>query len=192
MTGQLETDASELMPAVERINTSLLNSHIFFLCGDIDEYSVGEAIKWIIYENTIDEPEKELTMYINSSGGSFYDAFALVDIMRQSKYPINTVGIGLIASAGFLIFACGTKGKRVISKNTAIMCHQFSGAMIGKQHDIDAHIKEFELAKNRLVQTLTDVTKLQVKDVKSKLLPPSDVWFTPEELIKFGVADIIG
>ena len=186
-----DIDASEMMIAAERINTSLLNNHIYFLNGDITDYSVEDAIKWIIYENTITEQNKILTLYINSVGGSLSDAFALIDIMRQSNYPIRTIGIGSIISAGFLIFSCGTKGQRIIAKNTSIMCHQYSGAMLGKNHDMEAYIKEMELTNTRLVNVLTEVTGLDSKVVKSKLLPPSDVWMTPEELIKYGVADII-
>lgn len=186
-----DIDASEMMIATERINTSLLNNHIFFLNGVIDEYTVESAIKWIIYENTITEQDKVLTLYVNSIGGSLPDAFALIDIMRQSNYPIRTIGIGNIISAGFLIFSCGAKGQRIIAKNTSIMCHQYSGGMWGKHHDMEAHIKEMELTNNRMINILTEVTGLDPKTVKAKLLPPSDVWMTPDELVKYGVADII-
>ncbi|MCK9369146.1 ATP-dependent Clp protease proteolytic subunit [Candidatus Dojkabacteria bacterium] len=191
MTNRDDIDASEMMVATERINTGLLNNHIFFLTGMIDEYNVEDTVKWIIYENTIKETEKVLTLYINTDGGVLTEAFALIDIMRQSNYPIRTVGIGCIASAGFLVFACGTKGQRVIAKNTSIMCHQYSGGMAGKQHDIEAFAREMKLTNERIINILSDVTKLDAKNVVSKLLPPSDVWLTPEELVKYGVADII-
>lgn len=187
-----EIDATEMMIGSEKINTGLLNNHIFFLNGVINEYTVEDVIKWIIYENTIIEDGKELTLYINTIGGSLTDTFALIDIMRQSKYPIKTVGIGNIMSAGFLIFACGQKGKRIIAKNTSIMCHQYGGGMFGKQHEMESFVKEMELTNARMMNLLVDVTGLDAKNVKLKLLPPSDVWMTPEELVKFGVADIIG
>jgi len=187
-----EMDFSEAMVASERINTGLLNNHIFFLTGMIDEMKVEETIKWIIYENTIKDPDKVLTLYINSDGGSLSDAFALIDVMRRSNYPIRTIGIGTIASAAFLIFACGTKGQRVISKNTSIMCHQYSSGMMGKQHDIEAYTKELKLTNERIINILTDVTKLDKDGVKTKLIPPTDSWMSYNELIKYGVADIIG
>lgn len=190
MNKPTDTDASDMMVANERVNTGLLNNHIYFLNGEIDEYSIEEAIKWILYENTIDE-EKELTLYINSNGGSLTDAFALIDIMQQSNYPIKTVGIGCIASAAFLIFACGDKGSRIIAKNTSIMCHQYTCGIMAKQHDMEAHIKEMELTKNRIISILKNATGLNTKTVKEKLIPPTDVWMTVEELVKLGVADII-
>lgn len=186
-----EIDTTEMMIASERINSGLFNNHINFLTGEIGEYNVEDIIKWIIYENTITEEDKVLTLYINSIGGSLADAFALIDVMRQSNYPIKTIGVGNVISAAFLIFSCGTKGQRIISKNASIMCHQYSGGVFGKHHDMEAHIKEMELTNNRMVNILTEVTGLDSKNVKTKLLPPSDVWMTPDELVKYGVADII-
>lgn len=186
-----DLDASDMMIAAERINTGLLNNHIHFLNGGINEFTVEDAIKWIIYENTITEQDKVLTLYINSIGGSLAEAFALIDIMKQSNYPIRTIGIGNIISAGFLIFSCGTKGQRIIAKNTSIMCHQYSGGSWGKHHDLEAHVKEMKLTNDRMINILTEVTGLDAKTVNTKLLPPSDVWLTPEELVKYGVADII-
>jgi ATP-dependent Clp protease protease subunit len=106
----MQNDMYDMIPSNEKINSKLLSKHIYFLNGDIDSYSVEEAIKWILYENTEGESDKVLSMYINSLGGSLTDALALVDIMRQSRFPIKTIGIGSIVSAGFMIFACGTKG----------------------------------------------------------------------------------
>lgn len=186
-----DMDASDMMIANERINTGLLNNHVFFLTGAIDDYSVEEVIKWIIYENTITEQHKVLSLYINSDGGHLTSSLALIDIMRQSKYPIRTIGIGSIASAAFLIFSCGTKGYRIISKNTSIMCHQYSCGMMGKQHDMEAHVKEMQLSNDRILNILKDVSNLDLKNVKLKLLPPTDVWLTPEELLNYGIADII-
>ena len=186
-----EMEPSDMMMASEKINSVLLNNHINFLVGEINEHSASEIIKWIIYENTINEPDKILTLYINSDGGSLSDALALIDIMRTSNYPIKTVGIGSIISAAFLIFSCGTKGMRVIAKNSSIMCHQYSGNIGGKQHDMQAIIKEIDLTNTRIVNILKDVSNLSVKMVNIKLLPPSDVWMTPEELVECGIADII-
>lgn len=186
-----DIDASDMMISNERINTGLLNNHIYFLSGSIDDYSVEDVIKWIIYENTIIEQDKVLSLYINSDGGHLTSSLALIDIMRQSKYPIRTVGIGCIASAAFLIFSCGTKGHRIISKNTSIMFHQYSCGMMGKQHDMEAHVKEMQLANDRILNILNEVSNLDIKNVKLKLLPPSDVWLSPEELLKYGIADII-
>lgn len=191
MTRKNEMDASDMMVASERISTSLLNNHINFLFGDIDVYNTEEIIKWIIYENTIDEPDKILTLYVNSNGGDLTATFALIDVMAKSKYPIRTIGIGSIASGAFLIFAAGTKGQRVIAKNTSIMTHQYTSGIVAKQHDLEAFVGEMGHINDRLIGFLETCTNLKPKDIKLKLIPPSDVYLTPQDLIDMGIADVI-
>ena len=180
----------DLLPYEDEISLHLLRNHVFFLNGDIDENNTLDAIRWIMYENFL-PGNNELTLYINSDGGSLIDAFALIEIMRKSNKPIKTVGLGSVCSAAFLIFAAGAKGKRYIAKTASIMCHQFSDGYVGKYHDVVAMMKENNLTNQRMVDLLKDCTKLDVRTIKSKLLPPTDVWFTAEEIIKLGVADNI-
>jgi len=173
----------------EKIDVGLLSNHTHFLTGEIEEEMVESAIKWIVYENLVDSPNKVLTMYINSEGGNLNDAFGLIDIMKTSKYPIRTIGLGTIASAAFLIFASGTKGQRYIAKNTSIMSHQYSTEIYGKYHELKSFVKEKELNNKRMIDVLKDATGLDARTVRNKLLPAADVWLTAEELIQHGVAD---
>ena len=154
------------------------------------EANAMDTIYWLTYENL--KPGNDmLTLYINSDGGSLQDAFALIEVMRKSKKPIRTIGIGSVCSAAFMIFAAGTKGERQISETASIMCHQFSDSNSGKYHDIKAAAKENDLANQRMVNLLKEFTDMETRTIKSKLLPPSDVWFTADELIELGVADKI-
>lgn len=181
---------ADFIPAEDRINAGLLENHIHFLYGDIDEDNIMDTIYWITYENLL--PGNDiLTLYINSDGGSLQDAFALIEVMRKSKKPIRTIGIGSVCSAAFMIFAAGSKGERLISETASIMCHQFSDGYTGKYHDIKAVAKENELVNRRMVNLLTECTDLDTRTIKSKLLPPSDVWFKADELVELGVADSI-
>jgi ATP-dependent Clp protease protease subunit len=176
--------------ASEKISLGLLNSHVHFLTGEIDEDNIEDAIKWIVYENITCGPNpRTLTLYINSIGGSLNDSLALIDIMRASKCPIATRGIGSICSAAFMIFSSGYKGKRYIAKNTSIMCHQYTGGIEGKHHDIKSHFKELELMNTRMINVLKENTGLDTRTIKSKLLNATDVWLTADELIELGIAD---
>lgn len=176
--------------ASEKIGLGLLNNHVHFLIGEIDEDNIGDTIKWIVYENmTCGTNIKTLTLYINSTGGSLNDSFALIDMMRNSKCPIRTVGIGSICSAAFMIFSSGSKGQRYIAKNTSIMCHQYSDDIEGKHHDIKSRFKEIELTNTRMINILKENTGLETRTIKSKLLNATDVWLTSEELVELGIAD---
>jgi ATP-dependent Clp protease protease subunit len=188
MTNKKDFDLD--VSALEKIGLGLLNSHVHFLTGEIEEENIENAIKWIVYENLIcGNSPKTLTMYINSNGGDLNSAFALIDVMKQSKCPIRVVGLGSICSAAFMIFSSGTKGERYIANNTSIMCHQYSDGMEGKHHDIKSRFKELELTNTRMIEVLKENTGLETRTIKSKLLCPTDVWLTAEELIELGVAD---
>lgn len=174
--------------AEDRIDIELLTNSIHFLVGEINEDTVKNAIKWIVYEN-LDQKEKLLTLYVNSPGGDLYQAFALIDIMRTSKHTIRTIGIGSVMSAAFLIFASGDKGQRFAAPNTSFMCHQFSAGVEAKYHDIKAEMKENESLNAKMVNILRDATGLAPSKIKSKLLPASDVYLTSQEVKDLNVAD---
>ena len=188
MTNKKDFDLD--VSALEKIGLGLLNSHVHFLTGEIEEENIENAIKWIVYENLIcGNSPKTLTRYINSSGGNLNDSLGLIDIMRTSQCPIRTIGIGSICSAAFMIFSSGTKGERYIANNTSIMCHQYTDGMEGKHHDIKSRFKEVELTNTRMIEILKENTGLETRAIKSKLLCPTDVWLTAEELIELGIAD---
>jgi ATP-dependent Clp protease protease subunit len=175
--------------AADRIGVKLLENSVFVLSGEITEENINECVKWIIFEN-LDSKEKILTLYVNSTGGDLYQAFALIDIMQSSKHSVRTIGIGSIMSAAFLIFTSGTKGERYIAANTGIMCHQFAGGGGDvKFHDLKAEMKENELLNQKMVNILKEATGLTPSRIKSKLLPASDVYMTAQEALDLGIAD---
>jgi ATP-dependent Clp protease, protease subunit len=170
------------------IDSKLLSNGIHYLSGDIAQENVDLAIKWLLYEN-LDPKEKKLTLFINSTGGDLYQAFALVDMMNNSKHTIRTIGTGAIMSAAFIIFASGTKGERYISENAGIMCHQFSNTIENKYHDLKAQMKETDLCNARMLEILKQATGKNEDTVKLHLLPTSDVYLTAPEMIDIGAAD---
>ena len=182
---------SEDFNSEDRIDIKLLETSTFYLYGEIDEDSVAKVIKWILYENLHHKDIRTLTLYVNSTGGSLYDAFALIDIMRSSRHIIRTVGIGSVMSAAFLIFASGDKGERYAANHTSFMCHQFSETMDNKYHDLKATMRENDLCNDRMISVLNNATGLAPSVIRKKLLPASDVYLTSQEVIDLQIADHI-
>jgi ATP-dependent Clp protease protease subunit len=174
--------------AEDRVDIKLLENSVHFLTGEIDEENIEKCIKWITYEN-LDNKSKILTLYINSTGGSLYDAFALIDIMRHSAHPVRTIGIGAVMSAAFLIFAAGSKGERYAAANTSFMCHQFSESMDNKYHDLKATMVENDLCNQKMIEVLKEATGMAPSVIKKKLLPASDVYLTADEVVELNIAD---
>ena len=166
--------------------------HYYLFNSDFDNSSCGEAMKFIIARNLMkkDRP-KLMKMIINSPGGSVTAAFALIDTMKGSKIPVYTYGLGEISSCGLLTFMSGEPGKRFITKNTAILSHQFSWGSMGKEHELMASVKEFTNTSQRLIDHYKKCTGQTEATIKKYLLPPEDVWLTPKEAIKYGIADQI-
>ena len=155
--------------------------------------STKPVIQWIIEKNLAPRNErlKELTLVINSPGGDVHSAFALIDTMKGSAIPIKTVGLGLIASCGILTFMSGTKGKRIITPNTSILSHQYSWGSGGKEHELFARVREFELSSKRMIEHYKKCTGLTEKKIREVLLPAEDVWLSAKEAVKYGLADKI-
>ena len=182
MSFDKEKEKSEI-PDIEDYHYYLFNS-------TFDASSTGDALKYILARNLMrkDRP-KFIKMIINSPGGEVPSAFALIDTMKGSKIPIYTYGLGEIASCGLLTFMAGEKGHRYITRNTAILSHQFSWGSIGKEHELMASVKEFNNTSQRIIEHYKRCTGQTEATIKKYLLPAEDVWLTPKEAIKYGIAD---
>jgi ATP-dependent Clp protease protease subunit len=147
----------------------------------------------VIEANFCDPEERPdiLNLLINSQGGSLTDAFAIIDVMKSSHLPIRTVGLGQIASAALMIFMAGTKGHRVLTPNTSILSHRWSGGGIGKSHELFAISKEFDLTSDRMFHHYKECTGLTDTVIKKYLLPPEDVYLTSEEALRHKICDKI-
>lgn len=171
--------------------SNLENNGVYLLMDQITYASCKDAIKWIMHHNLSDNPLKQLTIIINSPGGDVHAAFALIDVMKSSSIPIKTVGLGLIASCGFLIFIAGKKGKRILTPNTSILSHQYTWGSRGKEHELYARVKEFELSTERMIKHYKKCIGMSEAKIKEVLLPPQDVWLSAEEAIKLKICDKI-
>jgi ATP-dependent Clp protease protease subunit len=136
-------------------------------------------------------PPENLTLIISSYGGDLHAAFALIDVMRGSRIPIHTVGLGIIASAALFTFIAGEPGHRIITPNTSILSHQYSMGSFGKEHELFASIKQADLLTKKLMSHYKKCTKLKDAVIREKLLPPQDVWLSAEDAIQYNLADEI-
>jgi ATP-dependent Clp protease protease subunit len=170
----------------------LRESGMYVFMDDVTSETIKPVIEWILYENYVSKHrKKELLLMICSQGGDLSAAFALIDTMRASQIPIKTVGLGLIASCGLLIFISGTPGRRILTPNTSILSHQFSAGSEGKSHELFATIREFELTNKRLIEHYKQCTGLSESEVKEKLLPAQDVWLDHDAALELNLCDSI-
>lgn len=164
--------------------------HAFYLLmGDINMDSMKSAIEWVMEANFVEERPDMLNMVICSPGGDLNAAFALIDVMRGSAIPIRTIGLGQIASAGLMIFLAGEKGQRILTPNTSILSHQYTWGAFGKEHELFATIKEYDLTTKKVVDHYKKTTGLPEKKIREVLLPPQDVWLSPQEAKKLKICD---
>lgn len=169
---------------------SLSDKGIYYFSGDFNQSSVKDCITWILDANFQDKTQYEaLTLIISSYGGDLFSAFALIDVMRGSAIPVNTIGLGIIASAGLMTFIAGNPGQRIITPNTSILSHQWSSGMFGKAHELMASQKQFDLTTTRMIAHYKKCTKLSEKQIREKLLPAQDVWLSAEEAKEYNLAD---
>jgi ATP-dependent protease ClpP protease subunit len=163
---------------------SLKDSGTYLFTGYVDESSVKPCIEWIL-ESCLAGTHKELTLVVSSGGGYVNDCFALIDVMRGSAIPINTLGLGCIASCGLTIFLFGKK--RVLTENTFVLSHQYSAGVQGKHHELFADRKAQDWMHERLTKMYMEKTGLSRKQVEKHLLGPSDSHLSAEECLDLGI-----
>lgn len=170
------------------ISLESLGCHLIF--GDVDSDTMKEAVTFILKSNKLMQAD-ELTLFVNTGGGTTNDGFALIDLMDISRLPIKTVSSGHICSMGVLIASAGTKGRRVMTRNTQIMAHQFSWYMEGKYHELQANNKALEHSAHQFIQHFLRHSTMSEAQIKEVMFGPSDRWLTPAECKKYGLIDHI-
>ena len=175
----------------ETTQPSVEECGIFLLMDEISDSTCKDVISFIISKNLTKPYPKYLQLIINSGGGDLQAAFALIDTMKGSAIPVRTVGLGCIASAAVLIFISGVKGHRILTPNTSILSHQFSWGAYGKEHELFATVKEYELTTKRMIQHYKKCTGLSEKKIRDFLLPAQDCWLSATEAKKLGLCDSV-
>lgn len=163
---------------------------IFLWSGEVEEEKCEDAIRFIL-ESNLGGTLEHMTLVINSPGGSVLSGFSVIDAMEGSKVPVHTVGLGLIASMGLNLFITGKKGQRILTPNTLIISHQWSGVRRGKEHELIASQKRDTIIGEMVLRHYKKHTKLSEKDIRKYLLPDSDVYLTAAEAKKLHLCDVV-
>ena len=139
------------------IYSRLLKERIIFLVGEVNDQSANLVVAQLLFLES-ENPDKEISMYINSPGGSVSAGLAIYDTMKFVKPAVSTLCLGMAASMGAFLLAAGEKGKRFALPNARIMIHQPLGGARGQASDIEIHAREILLLKDRLNRLLADNT----------------------------------
>lgn len=170
------------------IYSRLLKERIVFLTGEVnDEVSSLICAQLLFLE--AENPDKEISFYINSPGGVVTAGLAILDTMNYIKCPVSTVCLGQACSMGSLLLTCGEKGRRFALPNARVMIHQPSGGFQGQATDMEIHVKEILAIKKRLNQIYVEQTGKPLKEIEEAM--ERDNFMTAEEALKFGLIDAV-
>lgn len=170
------------------IFSRLLEERIVFLSGPISDEVANTVIAQLLFLEKQD-PSKDITIYINSPGGSVSATLAMYDTMQLIKCDVSTVCVGIAASGGSVILMGGTKGKRFILPHSEVMIHQPLGGTEGQATDIAIHAQHIVQTKELLNEMIAKHTGQKLEKVKSDT--ERDKFMTAEEAVKYGIADKI-
>ena len=167
----------------------LLEDRIIFLSGEIESEMANSIVAQLLLLETKD-PDKDITMYINSPGGSVYDGLAIYDTMNFIKCDVSTISVGFSASMGALLLAAGTKGKRYALPSSEIMIHEPStGANRCKATDFDIIRNDLLKTRNRLNKILADATGHTIKQIEKDT--EHDFYMDAKQALEYGIIDKI-
>ncbi len=170
------------------IYSRLLKERIIFLGENIDDRLANLVMAQLLFLEA-DDPEKDVNLYINSSGGLITSTMAIYDTMQFIKSPVSTICIGQAASGAALILAAGDKGKRFALPHTRILLHQPSGGTTGSASDVNIHAKEILRLRKMMNQILSKHTDQSVDKINKDT--DRDFIMTSEEAKKYGIIDEI-
>lgn len=168
------------------IYSRLLKDRIVFLAGPIDDVVANIVIAQLLFLES-EDPKKDIYLYVNSPGGDVSAGLAIIDTMNHIKPPVNTVCVGLAASAAAIIMASGEKGKRFALPNAEIMIHQPWGGAQGQTSDIEITAKRMLKTRENLNKILADKTGQPVSKIEKDV--DRDYFMSADEAKKYGLID---
>jgi ATP-dependent Clp protease protease subunit len=170
------------------IYSRLLKDRIIFLGDQVEQNIANSIVAQLLFLQS-EDPKKDIYFYINSPGGSVYDAMAIYDTMQFVTNDVQTVGIGMQASAAAFLLSCGAKGKRFVLPNATVMIHQPSYGTQGKITDMEIDLREGIRLKRRLNEIMAANTGQKVEKIQEDM--ERDRWMDAVEARKYGLVDDI-
>ncbi len=168
------------------IYSRLLNERIIFLGTAVDDQIANLIVAQLLHLESSD-PDKDISIYINSPGGSIYAGLAIYDTMQFIKPDVQTICCGIAMSMGSLLLAGGAKGKRFSLPNSRILIHQPSAGFEGQSTDIEIHMREILKTRERIDQIYAHHTEQPLERVHDDM--ERDRFFKPEEAVEYGLID---
>ncbi|MBO5726830.1 MAG: ATP-dependent Clp endopeptidase proteolytic subunit ClpP [Clostridia bacterium] len=168
------------------IFSRLLNDRIVMLCDQVNDQTASLVIAQLLYLESQD-PDKDISFYINSPGGSVSAGMAIYDTMQYIKCDVSTICIGMAASMGAFLLSAGAKGKRYALPNSEIMIHQPLGAAEGQSTDILIHARHIEKTRERLNQILAENTGKDIEVIRKDT--ERDNFMSASEAAEYGLID---
>ncbi|MDO4780805.1 MAG: ATP-dependent Clp protease proteolytic subunit [Candidatus Saccharibacteria bacterium] len=170
------------------IYSRLLNERIIFLGEEVNEHTANIVVAQLLHLAHVD-PEADISLYINSPGGSIYDGLAIYDTMNFIKPDVATYGIGLQASMGAFLLSSGAKGKRFCLPHAKVMIHQPSSGTRGVVTDMEIDLKETLALKDMLAGIMAKNTGQKLSKIKADV--ERDYWMTADEAVVYGLIDAV-
>lgn len=188
-TAQLVPMVVERTPLGERafdIYSRLLKDRIIFVTGPIEDHMANLVVAQLLFLES-EDPKKDISLYINSPGGSVTATLAMIDTMKHIQPDVATVVVGIAASGGALLLSQGVKGKRFALPNAEVMVHQPLGGAYGQATDIDITAKHILKTRDRLNKMLAKATGQKLNKIEKDV--ERDFFMDSEEAKKYGIID---
>ena len=170
------------------IYSRLLKDRIVFLSGQVEDEMANAVVAQLLFLE-MDNPDADISLYINSPGGSVTAGMAIYDTMQYIKAPVRTVCVGLAASMGAFLLMAGEKGKRMALPNAEVMIHQPSGGAQGQATDVSIRAEWLIRTKKKMNQMMADMTGQSVEKVTADA--ERDYFMSAQEALNYGIVDQI-
>jgi len=168
------------------IYSRLLRDRIIFLGVPVDDQIANLVVAELLHLES-EEPDRDISIYINSPGGSVYAGLTIYDAMQFVRPDIQTICLGVAMSMGALLLAAGTKGKRMALPNAKLLIHQLTGGFEGQATDVEIQAREVINVKRRLEEIIAEHTGQHLERVSKDM--ERDYFMTPEEALEYGIID---